>query len=225
MLWRRNCKTVMSKFASTTSGENSSQVSFAREAFVSAAFRVSQIFPQFLAIRTSPSAWQAFRILLGIFGAALIVLPLSIWNAWLFAPVGLFFFMLAVLLPPVTESADLGRVVKQLHAYSALDGGKFLSPEGPVEIRLLLAKDRIWGLNEKLNPLLVIPAEEFTLVQLTESDDSWLVELGWKQNRAMLLFDSLFAQRRAHAAFSALQRIAKPAAQAQEKPKARAAGA
>jgi hypothetical protein len=155
----------------------------------------------------------------------LIVLPLSIWNAWLFAPVGLLFFMLAVLLPPVTESPDLGRVVKQLHAYSAFDGGKFLSEEGPVEIRLLIAKDRIWGLNEKLNPLLVIPSEEFSFVQLTESDNSWLVELGWGQNRAMLLFDSLFAERRAHVALSGLQRVVKPVGRPQEKPKARAAGA
>jgi hypothetical protein len=215
----------MSKIVETSPLEKSLNPSVAKEALVSAAFRTSQAFPQILALRATPRLWQAFRISLGIAGAALIVLPLGIWNAWLFAPLGLVFFLLAVLLPPVTGSPDFSRVVKHLHAYASLDGGKFPPTEESSEMRLLLAKDRIWALNDKLQPMLVIPVAEFDALQLTQEDGSWLVQLGWGQNRSTLSFDGLFAERRARAAVSALQRIIHTPAAAAEKPKARAAGA
>ncbi len=215
----------MTKIANASQNAKHVNATVAKEVLVSAAFRTSQTFPQILALRASPRLWQAFRIFLGIAGAALIVLPLGIWNAWLFAPVGLIFFMLAVLLPPVTGSPHLAGVVKQLHAYASLDGGKFSSPEETSEIRLLLAKDRIWALNEKLQPVFIIPVAEFDSLNLAESDGTWLMELGWGQNRAALSFDGIFAERRAHLAFSALNRIVRVSVAAAEKPKARAAGA
>lgn len=216
----------MTKFASESPSKEPLNAPLIKEALISSAFRISQTFPQILAIRTNPRAWHAFRIFLGLAGAALIVLPLGIWNAWLFAPVGLVFFMLAVLLPPVTGSPLLASVVKELHAYASLDGGKLPSSEESPEIRLLLARDRIWALNERLQPIFVISVAEFDSLQLTEEDGSWLLNLGWSQNRVALVFEGLFAERRALTAASALQRIVRaPAARVAEKPKARAAGA
>lgn len=211
--------------ANSSTNWASGSTSLWKETLLSGAFRISQAFPQILAIRTSPRAWLAFRIFLGIAGAALIILPLGFWNAWLFAPVGLVFFMLAVLLPPVTESPCLAHAVKQLHAYSVLDGGKFHSGEDVADLRLLLAKDRIWGLDEKLRPLLVIPVADFHALKLDESDGAWLLELGWAQNRATFIYEGLFAERRARLAASALQRIVHSVPAAETKPKARAAGA
>lgn len=211
--------------AETSPTGKSQNAAIAKEALVSAAFRTSQAFPQILALRASPRLWQAFRFFLGVAGAALIVLPLGFWNAWLFAPVGLVFFLLAVLLPPVTGSPHLSAVVRHLHAYASLDGGKLHRADGALEIQLLLAKDRIWALNEKLQPMLVIPVAEFGSLNLSASDGSWLLELGWGQDRATLLFDGLFAERRARAASSALRRIVHIPEAAIEKPKARAAGA
>jgi hypothetical protein len=225
MLLRTERKHGMSKIVETSPNEKSLNASLAKEALFSAAFRTSQTFPQILALRATPRLWQAFRIFLGIAGAALIVLPLGIWNAWLFAPVGLVFFLVAVLLPPVTGSPHLTSVVKHLHAYASLDGGKFSPTEESSEVRLLLAKDRIWALNDKLQPMFVIPTAEFNALQLRQEDGSCLLELGWGQNRSTLFFDGLFAERRAHEAASALQRIVHTPAIVSEKPKARAAGA
>jgi hypothetical protein len=50
------------------------------------------------------------------------------------------------------------------------------------------------------------------------------MELSWRQNRAVLCFDGLFAERRARIAASALQRIIRTPSARTEKPKARAAG-
>jgi len=225
MLLRFERKPGMSKTLETSTNEKSLKASVAKEAWVSAAFRTSQTFPQILALRATPRLWQAFRILLGIIGAGLIVLPLGIWNAWLFAPVGLALFLLGVLLPPVSGSPHFASVVKQLRAYASLDGGRFSSPGESLEIRLLLAKDRIWALNDKLQPMLVIPTAELDALHLTQEDSSWFVQLGWGQNRAVLSYDGLFAERRARIAVSALQRIVHAPVATTEKPKARAAGA
>jgi hypothetical protein len=62
-------------------------------------------------------------------------------------------------------------------------------------------------------------------LHLTQEDGSWFVELGWGQNRAVLSFDGLFAERRARIAVLALQRIVQAPVAITEKPKARAAGA
>src|SRR5229473_5300585 len=90
-------------------------------------FFVSRTFPKVLTLRSSPSAWTGFRILLGIAGAALVVLPLSLWNAWAFAPVGLALFLLAVLLPPLRHDRGTAQTTQQLAAYEVLDGGRFAS--------------------------------------------------------------------------------------------------
>src|SRR5258705_5471152 len=99
-----------------------------RDSVADSLFFVSRTFPKVLTLRSSPSAWTAFRILLGIAGAALVVLPLSLWNAWAFAPVGLVLFLLAVLLPPLRQDRGSAQAIAQLGAYLVLDGGNFSPP-------------------------------------------------------------------------------------------------
>src|SRR5437763_1891098 len=66
-----------------------------RESAADSIFFISRTFPKVLTLRSTPRAWTAFRLLLGVSGAGLVVLPLSLWNAWAFAPVGLALFLLA----------------------------------------------------------------------------------------------------------------------------------
>src|ERR1700741_5266111 len=98
-----------------------------RDPVADSLFFVSRTFPKVFTLRSSPSAWTGFRILLGIAGAALVVLPLSLWNAWAFAPVGLALFLLAVLLPPLRQDRGSTQAIKQLGAYLVVDGGNFCS--------------------------------------------------------------------------------------------------
>src|SRR5439155_8539593 len=94
-----------------------------RDSAADSLFQIAQAYPKLLALRSTPGAWTAFRVALGFIGAGLVVLPLSLWNAWAFAPVGLVFFLLAVLLPPIRRDRGAAKAVQQLGAYLVLDGG------------------------------------------------------------------------------------------------------
>src|SRR5260370_6575619 len=84
-----------------------------RDSVADSLFFVSRTFPKVFTLPSSPSAWTAFRILLGIVGAALVVLPLSLWNARAFAPVRLLLFLLAVLLPPLRQDRGCAQPIEQ----------------------------------------------------------------------------------------------------------------
>src|SRR5260370_35024317 len=74
-----------------------------RESVADSLFFVSRTSPKLLTLHSTPGAWTGFRVLLGVPGASLVVLPLSLWNAWAFAPVGLAMFLLPGLLPPLPQ--------------------------------------------------------------------------------------------------------------------------
>src|SRR5215470_16567736 len=117
-----------------------------REVVADSIFQLSRAFPRLLKFRSTPGAWTAFRLMLGIVGAGLVVLPLSLWNAWAFAPVGLVLFLLAVLLPPIRQDRGTAKAIQQLGAYLVLDGGQLacgtLSQEGsqPCTVHLFLTQ-------------------------------------------------------------------------------------
>ena len=176
-------------------------------------FQVSRAFPKLLAVRSTPSAWMAFRLALGITGAGLVVLPLSLWNAWAFAPVGLVLFLLAVLLPPIRQDRGTAKAVQQLGAYLVLDGGRLacgpLSPENarPCTVHLYLTQARVWALDPGLRPVVVIPAEEINLVTALPSQDDWLLRVSWQNGSVEFSFSGLFAERRARLAERSLRHL------------------
>jgi len=197
-------------------------------------FQVSRAFPKLLALRSTPSAWTAFRLALGIIGAGLVVLPLSLWNAWAFAPVGLVLFLLAVLLPPIRQDRGTAKAVQQLGAYLVLDGGRLacgpLSPENaaPCTVNLYLTQTRVWALDPELRPVVVIPAEEIDVVAAFPSRHDWLLRVSWLNGSAEFSFSGLFAERRARLAEHGLRHLVHSSERRmQEQPKAaraRAAG-
>jgi hypothetical protein len=173
-------------------------------------------------------------VVLGTIGAGLVVLPLSLWNAWAFAPVGLVFFLLAVLLPPIRRDRGAAKAVQQLGAYLVLDGGRLacgnLAPENtePCAVNLYLTATRVWALDSDLRPVVVIPAEEINVVTAFASQDDWLLRLSWQNKSAQFSFAGLFAERRARLAERGLRHLVhsseRPLEQARSG-KARAAGA
>jgi hypothetical protein len=198
-----------------------------RDSAVDSLFQVSRAFPKLLALRSTPSAWTAFRLALGIIGAGLVVLPLGLWNAWAFAPVGLVLFLLAVLLPPIRQDRGTAKAVQQLGAYLVLDGGRLacgpLSTENaaPCTINLYLTQTRVWALDPELRPVVVIPAEEINVVAAFPSQDDWLLRVSWLNGSAEFSFSGLFAERRARLAEHGLRHLVHSSERrAQEQPKA-----
>ena len=205
-----------------------------REVVADSLFQLSRTFPKLLKLRSTPSAWAAFRLALGIVGAGLVVLPLSLWNAWAFAPVGLALFLLAVLLPPIRQDRGTAEAIQQLGAYLVLDGGRLacgpLSPESsqPCVVNLFLTQTRIWALDPDLRPVVVIPAEEINVVTAFPSRDEWTLRVSWQNGSAEFLFAGLFAERRARLAEQGLRHLVHTAERAREEvpaAKAKAAGA
>src|SRR5260370_4616774 len=187
-----------------------------RDSVADSLFFVSRTFPKVLTLRSSPSAWTGFRILLGIAGAALVVLPLSLWTAWAFAPVGLALFLLAVLLPPLRRDRGSAQAIEQLGAYMVLDGGSFCagadsvkesSDDDPCAVNFYLTPTRVWALDSQLRPLAVIPANEISMATAFPSQSDWILRLRWQENSAEFIFHGLFADPRARLAKAAVRHL------------------
>jgi len=199
-----------------------------RDSAADSLFQIAQAYPKLLALRSTPGAWTAFRVALGFIGAGLVVLPLSLWNAWAFAPVGLFFFLLAVLLPPIRRDRGAAKAVRQLGAYLVLDGGRLacgplspdrVSPENaqPCAVNLYLTQTRVWALDPELRPVVVIPAEEINVVTAFPSQGDWLLRVSWQNGSAEFSFAGFFAERRARRAELGLRHLVHSAAVPAEK--------
>jgi hypothetical protein len=210
-----------------------------RESVADSIFFVSRAFPKVLAFRSTPRAWTLFRILLGAGGAALVVLPLSLWNAWAFAPVGLALFLLAVLLPPLRQDRGSVEAIAKLGAYLVLDGGKFSClassancPEDPhktgqsaeaADVNFYLTPTRVWALDDQLRPIQIIPADAISMATAFPSQNDWILRIRWQENSAEFIFDGLFSERRARIAEAGLRHLIQQAQPSRAR--AKAAGA
>jgi hypothetical protein len=210
-----------------------SSVARARQAVADTLFQVTLAYPKLLAYRSTPGAWTALRVAAGIAGAGLVVLPLSLWNAWAFAPVGLVLFLLAVLLPPIRQDRGTEETIRQLGAYLVLDGGRLscgaLSREGsePCTVHLYLTETRVWALDPDLRPVVVIPTDEIGVVTAFPSQDEWRLRVGWQHGSAEFSFDGIFAERRARLGEQGLRHLVHSAERPKEEArrvKAKAAG-
>jgi hypothetical protein len=191
--------------------ETLSSIARFRESVADSLFAASRTFPKLLTLRSTPRAWTVLRVLLGIVGAGLVVLPLSLWNAWAFAPVGLALFLLGVLLPPLRHDRGTAQAIEQLGAYLVLDAGRFSAgtDDSPVA-NFYLAPSRIWALDEQLRPLVVIPVSEISMATAFPSQSDWILRVRWKENSAEFTFDGLFAERRARIAEAGLRHVVSP---------------
>src|SRR5882757_9680708 len=116
---------------------------------LAALFAVVLVVPKVLNLRRDERSWTAFRILLGIGGAALVILPLAFWNSWLAAIAGLALFLTAALLPSVTSATTVDDKVRELGALVVVHGGKYRSHQGSGDsdsTQLFVGSDYIWVL-------------------------------------------------------------------------------
>jgi hypothetical protein len=180
-----------------------------RDTVADSIFAASRTFPRLLTLRSTPRAWTFFRILLGVAGAAVIVLPLSLWNAWAFTPVGLVLFTLAVLLPPLRQEHDSRDAIAKLGAYMVLDAGNLSrgNDDEPLPLNFYLTPTRVWALDQQLRPMVVIPADEISMATAFPAQSDWILRVRWQENSAEFIFAGLFAERRARIAEAGLRHL------------------
>jgi hypothetical protein len=180
--------------------------------------------PKLLRVRRNERSWMLFRILLGISGAALVILPLSLWNSWLAAIAGLAMFLASILLPPAKPETRVDDKAREIGALVVVNGGEYRSADAPaVPVQLFAGTDNIWALDSQLRPLLVIPAPEISSVQAEEVGGRWVVRIRCLDRLAEFSYRGIFAGHLARVAESTVRSVARPTLPVL--PRRRAAGA
>jgi len=197
-----------------------------------ALFALVLLVPKLLNIRRDHRSWLAFRVLLAIAGASLVILPLSLWNSWHAAIAGLAIFLAAILLPAAKPDTTLADTAAQLGALVIVNGGAYQVEKGQAEreqlengqvendrledappsvVQLFVCPERIWALGSDLRPLLVIPTAQISSALASESAGEWILRIRWAEHTADFHYRGIFAEHLARVAESTLRSVIRPA--------------
>jgi len=195
-----------------------------RNRLVGTAFAFVLVIPRLLHLRRSPRSWAAFRVLLGFAGAALVILPLGLWNSYLLAIVGLFMFIAAILLPPAYPDASAEDKARELGALVVVNGGRYQPGNGPpAPVRLYVGHENLWALDAHLQPVIVVPIPEIASAHAARFGNQWLLQIRWEDRNADFVYRGVFAEHLARVAESTIRGVMRPTQPVL--PKRRAAGA
>jgi hypothetical protein len=191
---------------------------------MNALFALAQLAHNLLHLRRNPRSWLVFRVALGFAGAALVILPLSLWNSWTAGIAGLAMFTVAILLPRANTETLANRKARELGALLVLDDAKYQPGNAPAAaVQIFVGAENIWVLDSRFQPLLVIPASQISSVGAEESAGGWNLQIRWLDHTAEFSYRGIFADllaRKAESSLRAVMPAALPLA-----PKRRAAGA
>ncbi len=189
-----------------------------------AAFLLIQHSPKLVHLYRNEKSWTLFRVALGIFGAALVVLPLGLWNGWLTAIFGLLLFVTSILLPPAQTESATDLKARELGVQTVVGGGEYKpGNDSPALTQLFLSPEHVWALDKDFDPLVVIPTHDIKSVLVEPSGDNWLLQVRWADHKAEFSYSGFFAERFARLAQDSIRSfIASPASQVAKR---RSAGA
>jgi hypothetical protein len=191
---------------------------------MNAPFSLAHFAHNLVHLRRNPRAWLVFRVALGLAGAALVVLPLSLWNSWIAAIIGLAMFTAAILMPSAQTETDTDRKARELGAFLVLDGGKYQVGNAPAAaVQIFVGAEHIWALDSHFQPLLVILTAEMSFVRAEEAAGRWNLQIRWLDHTAEFSYHGFFAEHLARTAESALRSVMR--ASLPSLPKRRAASA
>src|SRR5271157_2201663 len=167
------------------------------KSFIGAAlFLAIHRFPRLLQLHRNEKSWTLFRIALACLGAAIVILPLSLWNGWITASFGLLLFVVAILLPPAELESDTDRKARELGAQTVVSGGEYQSGSAPpTEVRLFISPTLIWALDGHFDTLLQMPVPDISSLRVEEKEQRWLLQIGWAGHKAEFAFAGFFAER------------------------------
>jgi hypothetical protein len=153
-------------------------------------------FPRLLQLHRNESSWALFRVALALFGAALVVLPLSLWHGWMTAIFGLALFVVAILLPPAQLESSTDRKARELGAQTVVSGGDYQPGNAPVaSVRLFISPEHVWALDSHFHPLVVITVPEITRMRVEPAAGGWLLQVRWGDHKAEFSYHGIFAER------------------------------
>ena len=173
-------------------------------------FALVLLIPRLLHLRRNPRSWRLFCILLGIAGAALIILPLGLGNNYAYALIGMVMFIAAILLPPAKPVMSADDKARELRALVVVNGGQYQSRSSAAAVRLFVGAESISVLDSMFQPLLVIPIAEITSARAEKPGELWLVRVVWPDHTAEFSYSGIFAEHLARVAESTVQSVMRP---------------
>ena len=197
----------MSTAPATAASQHEGTGARLRNLLIGAMFAAVLVIPKILRIRRNAQSWMAFRMFLGFAGAALVILPLSLWNSWLAAIAGLAMFLAAILLPPAEPHTIPDEKARELGALIIVNGGKYqVGHAAPAFVQLFVGAERICVLDSRFQSLLVIPAAEVISVNAirAQAKNHWILQVRWSDNAAEFSYQGIFAEHLARVAQSTL---------------------
>ncbi len=182
-----------------------------RNAAIASLFALVLVVPRILNVRRDRRTWLAFRILLAVAGASLVILPLSLWNSWTAGIAGLILFLASILLPAAKPDTTVADTAARLGALVVVNGGEFQPGDArPAAVRLFVGSERIWALDSNWHPLLVVPTIQIASATAAESGGDWIVRIRWAEQNADFHYRGMFAEHLARVAESTLRSMAHP---------------
>jgi hypothetical protein len=182
-----------------------------RNAAVGVLFALVLLIPRILHLRRNPRSWRLFCILLGIAGAALVILPLGLGNNYLYAVVGMVLFIAAILLPPAKPVFNADHKARELGALVVVNGGRYRPQNSAASsVQLFVGAESISVLDSHFQPLLMIPVAEITSARAEKSGEHWLLHVVWPDHTAEFSYSGIFAEHLASVAESTVQSVMRP---------------
>jgi len=183
-----------------------------RKVAIDAGFALVLLVPKVLSLRRDERSWVIFRMALGIFGAALVILPIGFFGSYFLALAGLAAFIVAILLPPPKATSGIDDKARELGALVVVDGGTFQSGSFAVPVQLFVGSQNLWALEADFHPLLVIHVAELISAHAEETDGRWILRLRWADRSAIFSYSGVFGEQLARVAESTLQSVMRTSA-------------
>jgi len=154
---------------------------------------------------------------MGCTGAALVILPLSLWSGYLTALFGLAMFVVSILLPPAELESATDRKAKELGAQTVVSGGEIDGGNaGLLAVQLFVSPAQTWALDKNLEPLVTIATGEIIDLTVKPVADHWSLIVRWGEHHAEFVYRGIFAERFARLAEESLRQANLAAAPAKK---------
>jgi hypothetical protein len=161
-----------------------------------AVFLALRRFPRLLQLLRNENSWALFRVALACCGAALVVLPLTLWQGWFTAIFGLVLFVVAILLPSADTESSTDRKARELGARTVVSGGDYQPGNASAaHVRLFISPEHVWALDAQFHPSVVIPVAEITRLRLEPAAGGWMLQVRWGDHKAEFFYRGIFAER------------------------------
>lgn len=175
-------------------------------ACATAFFLLIQHSPRLVRLHRNEKSWTLFRIALGCFGAALVILPIGLWHGYITALFGLFLFVLSILLPPAELESATDRKARELGAQTVVSGGEYQPANTPAaSVQLFISPLQTWALDKGFEPLVTINTAEIADLVVMPHAGHWMLRVRWADHKAEFLYKGIFAERFARLAEESLR--------------------